>query len=103
MPAGYSWVKVSITEVALTPGATYRVLAKGTGYNAVRQTWGIKYAGVHVTTKDASYQGTTWGQYDASTGTFDDRADVLFLIPEPATMGLLALGAIGMLCRRRRV
>jgi len=59
---------------------------------------GVTYSGIATTTQAAAYTGEPY----CGTEGYLSAAAGRFVIPEPGTMGLLAVGGLGVLIRRRR-
>ena len=98
-----TWVVVQLDNpVSLVAGQTYQATATAGGtaglYKVVQHNF-TSTVGVPVLyspTNDASYLGADAFSTASATG------DVLFMVPEPATLSLLVLGGAAALLRRRR-
>ena len=101
-----TWHKfVFAAPVALTQGAGYTFLMKGAVGNTGTTVFGINtnpsYGGTsYILSTSASGGGP--GTWSAPGGFQYDLAFRTYLVPEPATLGLLALGGIVLLRLRRR-
>jgi hypothetical protein len=99
----WGWVVANISPVTLTQGNVYRVVASSLGdYDLLQQDFGgagASYGDMMSTA--GSYGGTA--SFAWNNGVDVPDSDVLFMVvPEPATMSLLALGALAVVRRRRR-
>lgn len=98
----WGWVTVTIPTVGLAPGATYQVKATADNdgeYELYQQDFNL--GGLEINSTAGSYQGAV-GHAVAPGNISVPDSDVLFLIPEPATMSLLVLGGLAALLKRRR-
>ncbi|GAG49614.1 unnamed protein product, partial [marine sediment metagenome] len=82
---------VPFTALGLDPGGQ-------SGYGTLGGTDVIPGGAVFITNEYG--QSVTPSPFSTHTG--DDNEPVLRVVPEPATMSLLALGGLGVLARRRR-
>ncbi len=106
------WQEVSIPLTTLTVGQRYSIIADASGMTDVggtRNLSAVAHTFVGAVPKEFSFQGT--GAYlrstldGGTTWTMDDSQDLMIgmnFVPEPATMGLLLIGGLGILARRRR-
>jgi hypothetical protein len=101
---GDEWHKfIFASPVALTTGGTYTFRLKGAAGNTGTTVFGINtapsYGGTGLILSTSANGGASWGapggfQYDMTFRTY--------LVPEPATLGLLALGSLVLIRSRRR-
>jgi hypothetical protein len=95
----WGWIVVDLGQVVnLTGGQSYQVTctttdATGTAYQFRVQDFSA--TGYDVVDPASSFMGTSASLIGDST------KDALFLIPEPATIGLLVLGGLALIRRRR--
>jgi hypothetical protein len=106
--SGGDWANVSLDGgyTFLTIGNRYTVVASVSGTNEYSNRYDIVVQNYdNAVPKEHSFQGTQ-GYFRGVGGTLppDDTRDmgVRLRVPEPATVGLLAIGGLGVLLRRRR-
>ena len=89
-------VNFAFTNGDPTPGSTYDLINYGTG------TLSYVAAGSNASVSGWSATGVPAGEAATFSTPGNGQVDVTFAaVPEPATLGLLAFGAIGLLARRR--
>jgi hypothetical protein len=101
---GYRYVALT-TPVILEAGSTYTIGAE-TLTNADQFISSGNTADFHAVASNpisrySYFDGFMPRNYDAGTGLM--APNMIFSVPEPASLGLIAMGAVGLLSRRRRV
>jgi hypothetical protein len=90
------WTDGNVTTIPSlnTNGGT--IITSGTIFNTLQGA----YPGFDILISYANFSGTKNVDFDFSSSSV--RVDKIAVVPEPATVGLAGVGALGLLTRRRR-
>ncbi len=96
------YTETSVTPVTLTGGNTYWVELSVTGY-----AWGWNYNDQNALGNTSSFNGVNWVDNPLNTAPAFDVVTAgggspLAVVPEPATMSLMASGLVGLMTVGRR-
>jgi hypothetical protein len=99
-PTGEGWEVVtvpSVTNPSLAPGETYWVVLYGNGGDTSFNWWYVSQSG---TQRLGATGGASWYYKGNVPNGFEVQGTV---VPEPATLWVLALGGLALIRRRRRM
>jgi hypothetical protein len=105
---GTNWYEIPVAPVGVGQGKRYKLVMEGTGDSSYANHWEPYRCDYGtVVPIEASWRGLeAYGVSSADSGatypTADQTVEWAIQVPEPATLGLLVLGGLAVLARKRR-